>query len=407
MKRISVVYCGWGERWQLGTLADNGERILFEYHPEALAQGLELSPRHLKLSNAAYGDFPHHLDRLPGLISDSLPDGWGMLLMDRHFRRSGINPENISVLDRLAFVGDRAMGALTFEPHENISLEDGDIPLLEIAKEIEHFISGDGEESLKKLAILGGSPHGARPKAMVLYDERSNNINAGTNATGTPWLVKFPAQYEHKEVCAVEYLYSQLAVQAGIEMPPARYFDLGAGLSAFAVKRFDRQDNLRVPTHTLAGLLHANFRIPSVDYVTFLRATRFMTQSDEEVGKAYLRCVFNVAMHNRDDHSKNVSFLLNRDRRWKLSPGYDLTYSLGPGGQHQMSICGEGGNPGRAHLLDLAKQADVKAEFAKQTIDAVSHVASQFAAEAATLPIRKGTIKEIDSAVRKNLARLK
>lgn len=407
MKRLSVVYCGWGERWQLGTLADNGERILFEYHPEALAQGLELSPRYLKLSNIAYGDFPHHLDRLPGLISDSLPDGWGMLLMDRYFRHSGINPEGISVLDRLAFVGDRAMGALTFEPHENISLEEGDIPLLEIAREVEHFISVDGNESLKKLAILGGSPHGARPKAMVLYDERSNNMNAGTNTTGTPWLVKFPAQYEHKEVCVVEYLYSQLAARAGIEMPPARYFDLDVGLSAFAVKRFDRQDGLRVPTHTLAGLLHANFRIPSVDYVTFLRATRFMTQSDEEVGKAYLRCVFNVAMHNRDDHSKNVSFLLSRDRQWKLSPGYDLTFSLGPGGQHQMSICGEGGNPGRAHLLDLAKQADVKAEFAKQAIDAVSYVASQFAVEAAALPIRKGTVKEIDSAIRKNLARLK
>lgn len=406
MKRLSVIYCGWGEQWQLGTLADNGRVVLFEYHPEAITRGLELSPRHLKLNSVAYGDFPTYLDRLPGLISDSLPDGWGMLLMDKHFRRSGIDPERISILDRLAFIGDRAMGALVFEPHERISLEDGDIPLLEIAREVDHFISGDEEDSLRRLAFIGGSPHGARPKAMVLYDERSGSINAGVNASGVPWLVKFPAQHEHKEVCAIEYLYSQLAAQAGIEMPSTKYFDLDTKLSAFAVERFDRKDGLRVPTHTLAGLLHANFRIPSMDYVTFLRAVRFMTQSDEEVGKAYLRCVFNVVMHNRDDHSKNVSFLLSRDRQWKLSPGYDLTFSSGPGGEHQMSICGEGRNPGRSHLLDLARKANLKERLAEQAIDAVSHVASQFSAAADVLPIRKKTIKDLDAKIRQNLARL-
>ena len=110
MRRLSVHYCGWGEDWPLGTLAEDGHRLLFEYAPEALAQGLELSPLHLRLRAAAYGDFPEHQLRLPGLLADSLPDGWGLLLMDRLFRKQGLR--HPGALDRLAFIGERAMGAL-------------------------------------------------------------------------------------------------------------------------------------------------------------------------------------------------------------------------------------------------------------------------------------------------------
>ena len=116
MKKLRVVYAGWGEHWHLGTLADDGRNLLFEYSPAALAQGLELSPRFVKLRADAYGDFPAHLMRLPGFIADALPDGWGMLLMDRLLRKQGLDPHELSPLDRLAFLGRRTMGALMFEP---------------------------------------------------------------------------------------------------------------------------------------------------------------------------------------------------------------------------------------------------------------------------------------------------
>lgn len=406
MKKLVVLYQGWGESWPLGTLADNGRNLLFEYSPQALLQGLELSPRHLKLKSGAYGDFPLYLGRLPGLIADALPDGWGLLLMDKQFRRAGRSPASISVLDRLAFIGDRAMGALTFEPADAGGVLPQDLSLLTLAKEIKHVVAGEESDAFAQLVLMGGSPHGARPKVLVNYELESGRLSSDPKAEGMPWLIKFPAQNDHKEVCAVEALYAKLAGGCGIEMPLTRYFEINATLSAFGIARFDRHADMRVPIHTLAGLLHSDFRLPSVDYTTFLRATRFLTRDEREVKKAFLRCVFNVVMHNRDDHAKNVSFCLTPDRQWKLSPGYDLTFSSGPGGEHHMDICGEGNKPGRAHLLRLAKEADLGVDDANRAIEIVRAVAERFAEEAKAFPIRKASIKNIDELIKVNLRRL-
>ena len=147
MKRLAVHYCGWGEDWPLGLLADDGTTLLFEYAPEALAQGLELSPLHLKLRATAYGSFPPHLLRLPGLIADSLPDGWGLLLMDRLFRQQGLR--HPGPLDRLAFIGDRAMGALRFVPPAEPDAEQPDWNLLALAKESERALAGKAGAALR------------------------------------------------------------------------------------------------------------------------------------------------------------------------------------------------------------------------------------------------------------------
>lgn len=406
MKKLSILYCGWGESWQLGTLADNGKALLFEYSSEAIKQGLELSPRHLKLRTDAYGDFPVYLDRLPGLIADALPDGWGLLLMDKQFRRAGRKPASISALDRLAFIGDRAMGALVFGPADDGDIKPENLSLLVLAKEIKHVVAGEKSDALEQLALIGGSPHGARPKALVNYSPGAGIVSTVSTAAGIPWMVKFPAQHEHKEVCAIEDLYARLASECGIGMPRTRYFDISPSLAAFGIERFDRVNGMRVPIHTLAGLLHVNFRIPSVDYTTFLRATRFLTKDEREVRKAYLRCVFNVVMHNRDDHAKNVSFCLARDRQWKLSPGYDLTFSSGPGSEHQMDICGEGRNPGKAHLLRLAREAEVDMDYASDAITTVVAVAEKFAEAAKEYAIRRATIRFIDALIKGNLNRV-
>ncbi|TAK86127.1 MAG: type II toxin-antitoxin system HipA family toxin [Aquabacterium sp.] len=394
MRQLAVHYCGWGEDWPLGLLADDGGTLLFEYTPQALAQGLELSPLHLKLRAAAYGGFPPHQHRLPGLLADSLPDGWGLLLMDRLFRQQGLR--HPGPLDRLAFIGERAMGALRFVPAAQPDAEEPDWNLLALAQESERALAGNADDALRELALAGGSPQGARPKALVQYDAATGQVSTRAEAPGEPWLVKFPAQGEHKEACAIERMYADLARDCGLEMPASAWFDLSPKLAAFGVARFDREQGLRVPMHSLAGLLHADFRLPgSADYTTLLRATRLLTRDEREVHKAYERAVFNVLFHNRDDHPKNFAWRLGRDRRWRLAPAFDLSFSDGPRGQHHMDVCGEADAVGRAHLLRLAAEGGVAVKVAEKVIGRMLEQAEGVLQRAAGFAIRRGTVQRM------------
>lgn len=408
MKKLRVFYEGWGERWPLATLADDDRHLLFEYSAEALEKGLELSPRYLALRAQAYGGFPEYQMRLPGLVADSLPDGWGLMLMDRLFRKSGRAPAGLSPLERLAFIGARGMGALTFEPADPLALPREDVQLLELAQQAQAVIADKDTEALKALALMGGSPHGARPKVLVFHDPHTGHMSNQPFVGAGAWLVKFQAQAEHKEVCAVENLYADLARAYGLGIPATRYFDLDKKLAGFGIERFDVECGMRVPVHTLAGLLHANFRVPSaVDYTTFLRATRFLTRSQVEVNKAYERAVFNVMFNNRDDHAKNISFRLSRDRTWHLAPAYDLTYCAGPGGEHQMDVCGEGWSITRNHMMDLAKQGDVPVGFAENSLERAISLVDELPMMAKNHLIRQTTLRTIRSAVEGNRARLR
>lgn len=408
MKKLAVYYCGWGEDWSLGTLADDGRALLFEYSPEALAQQLELSPLHLKLRAAAYGGFPDFQLGLPGLIADSLPDGWGLLLMDRLFRRQGVRYPG--PLERLAFIGGRGMGALRFVPAEG--LEGGREPdwsLLALAQESERALAGEAGVALRELALTGGSPQGARPKALVQYEASRDQVSTRPDAPGMPWLVKFPGHGEHKEVCVIEQLYAELARDCGLDVPDSTWFDLSPTLAAFGVARFDRELGLRVPVHSLAGLLQVDFRIPgSADYTAFLRATRFLTRDEREVQKAYARAVFNVLFYNRDDHPKNFAWRLGEDRRWRLAPAFDLTFSDGPRGQHHMDICGEGDAIERSHLARLASEGGVPENVAEAVLDGMLEQAATFGQRVEAFPIRRATrqmmSREIDRS-RKRLAK--
>ncbi len=408
MKKLAVIYQGWGERWPLGTLADNGAALLFEYSAEALRQGLELSPLHLALRKPAYGDFPAHQQRLPGLVYDALPDGWGLLLMDRWFRKTGRNAATLSPLERLAFIGDRALGALSFEPADDTPLAAQDVELLALAQAAQVLISGKDSETLRQLALMGGSPQGARPKVLVQYEPGTGQVSTASSAQGQPWLMKFQAQGEHKEVCAIEALYACLARACGLEMPATGYLDLAPKLACFGIARFDMEAGQRVPVHTLAAALHANFRLPSsVDYTTFLRVTRLFTRDECEVEKAFERAVFNMVFNNRDDHGKNFSFRLGRDRRWTLAPCYDLSFNEGPGGEHQMDFCGEGRAPAREHLLRLAHQGGVAPRFATATLERITDVARTFNTLAGEHPIRSRTLRTLRAAIEQNCRRLK
>lgn len=407
MKKLSVYYSGWGEHWHLGDLADNGVSLLFEYTPEALKKGLELSPLNLALRSEAYGDFPTYQGRLPGLIADCLPDGWGLLLMDRVLKKRGLGLSEISSLDRLAYLGDRAIGALTFVPASNDKSELVDFTLKQLAQEVNKIIADEPSKALAKIAEIGGSPHGARPKVLVRLDSKTNAISTDDKASGAPWLMKFPRENEHKEVCAIEYLYSELAKKCGIQMQATQHFDLGKKLAAFGTERFDRANTHRIPLHTAAGALNSNFRIPSVDYLSLLRLTRLMTKDQREVEKAFLQCVFNVVFNNRDDHAKNFSFLLDANKNWKLSPAYDLTFSSGPGGEHQMDVYGEGKNPSKDHLLKLAEKTDIDKKTALLQMEKVCRVAEKFKKYAMKEDIRAETISEMDKAIQAHRKKLR
>jgi serine/threonine-protein kinase HipA len=406
MKRIDVHFQGWGQNWQLGTLAEAGPHLLFEYSSNALQKGIQFSPIHLPLRQQAYGDFPDFQFRLPGMIADCLPDGWGLMLMDRLFRRMGKDPGRVSPLQRLAVIGDRAMGAYTFQPADAVELAPADIQLLELAAEVQKVVDDQDSAALRELLLVGGSPQGARPKALVQFDPTTGRVSTLPDAPGSPWLVKFPGRGEHKEVCAIEHLYASLARQCGLDMPRTNYFDLGKAGAAFGIERFDREGRNRVPVHGLAGALHVDFRIPNTSYQTLLRATRALTHSEREVQKAFERCVFNVVFNNRDDHAKNFSFRMNESFVWQLAPCYDLTYCEGPNGYHQMDVEGEALYPGLAQLLQLAVTNSLKETWARRTIERFVAVASQFPAMASDYPIRKGTRVDIARAITGNCARL-
>ena len=407
MKKLNVNYAGWGERFTLGVLADNGRDILFEYTPEALKRGVEVSPFKMPLRKQAYGNHPDHQLRLPGLVSDALPDGWGMLVMDRLFRKQGRKPSEVSPLDRLGFIGENAMGALTFEPSELDALPSEDVHLLDLAKDIRLvFEDDDSEVLLQKLVLMGGSPHGVRPKVLVNFDKNTNLISTADSGRGIPMLVKFPAQNDHKEACAIEALYCRLAHASGINVPAYHYFDLSKEMSAFGIERFDRVNGMRIPMHTAAGAAHVDFRIPQLDYTSLLRLTKLMTKDTREVIHAFERCVFNVVFNNRDDHSKNFSFLMDKNGQWTFSPAYDLTYSSGPNGEHQMDICGEARLPGRKQLLELAAKTDIKQNVAADRIDQIATVSENLREFIGELPIRKQTLKLIENAVAANRERL-
>lgn len=406
VKKIEVWYQGWGENLHLGTLAHGGRDVLFEYSVTAQQRQLQLSPLNLPLRRQAFTGFPLYQEQLPGVFADSLPDGWGRRLMDRCFIKANRALATISPLDRLAFIHDRAMGAFVFVPEDSLSEDPQYNALLALAQGAQLVLAGQDTSTLQQLALTGGSPHGARPKVLVQVDLSSHTVSTVPTAPGSPWLVKFQAQNEAKEVCAIEALYAELARQCLLEMPATAYFDLDANLAGFGIERFDRKMGMRVFALSLAGLLDHNFREPTLDYRDFLRATRYLTQDEQEVAKAFERCVFNVVFHNRDDHSKNFAYLLDANGAWKLAPCFDLTYNTGLNWEHQMTVMGEGLRPGKGELLKLAHDANLNQNWAMTTIERYAAVAGTFKALAADYAISAASVKLIAAEIDINRKRM-
>lgn len=375
-------------RVRVGRLGMHGRQVLFEYDSEFAARGPDVSPLKLPRRTGVIALREPAFEHLPGVFADSLPDGWGRLLLDRLARRRGLRPEWLTPLDRLAHVGSDGIGALVYAPELLKDTDESPVDLDEIADASQGILTSDSDLLLDELRRIGGSPQGARPKALIQLHTTSGQLSSSQADLGPGWqhwLVKFAAAGEGADVGAVEFAYAQMAVAAGLVMPEVKLLPSRHGPGYFASRRFDRDGTRRTHAATAAGLLHADFGLPSLDYLDLTRLTLHLTRDQREAERMVRLAIFNVFAHNRDDHAKQFTFLMNPVGQWRLAPAYDLTFSTGPGGEHSTSLAGEGRAPALQHLQKVAAVAGLDPRefraFAEQTAEAVGRW-NEFAREA-------------------------
>jgi serine/threonine-protein kinase HipA len=364
---LLTVYLDARERRKVGRLALKNRQVLFEYDAAFIASGIEISPIKLPLKSGVFPCPDMVFDGIHGVFNDSLPDGWGRLLLDRTVEKRGISRRQLNALDRLAYVGQHGMGALSYEPDfSHLSADDVPLSLDRLAEESAIVLAGRNEEVFEELLRLNGSSAGARPKIVAQVSADRKMIIHGQPKLRDGfehWMIKFPSSQDTRDAGAVEYAYSLMAKEAGVDMPQTHLFRVkaqGKAQGYYGTKRFDRQGDRRIHMHSLGGLIHADHRNASLDYDTILRVVLVLTKNIVEQEKAYALACFNVLAHNRDDHAKNFSFLLNENREWIFAPAYDLTYSYGPGGEQSTMVMGEGKNPSAEHLRALGEKHGLK-----------------------------------------------
>ena len=402
VKTVNVFLNSNNVKTAVGRLAYVDGLIYFEYDTNFLNSGIELSPYKLPLKSGVHLCDDNLFEGLYGLFADSLPDGWGRLLLDRHLIKQGKRYEEITALDRLSYIGNYGIGALSYEPVVNeIDILEESIVLDDLANSSQKVLEGSSEEMIDTLLTLGGSSSGARPKAVIQLDRTKQNIIHGAQVLKPGYehyLVKFASSHDTKEIGAIEYVYSLMAKDAKIEMPDTLLLK-GTKGKYFATKRFDRVEDRRVHIHSVAGLTHSDFRMPVLDYDDLLALTLHLTKDVNEQLKMFRLAVFNLFSHNRDDHAKNFSFILDEENQWKLSPAYDLTFSYGPGEEHSTTYLGEGRKPARAHLLKLADKHQIKE--AKLIIDEVEAVVLDFKRYAKSVNLSTESIQVINDVLKK------
>lgn len=385
----------------------------FEMDPAFLRLRINPSPLRLETRTGLQPAPPNPFEGLHGLFNDSLPDGWGRYLMDRAFRQRGLDLDAVTPLHRLALVGARAMGALSYTP------DSGDpdphvapLDLPAIGLEATRQYLGSASELLDSLVRHASPSGGARPKILIGINEADGS--AVTGADDLPegfshWLAKFPTGMSaiDRSAGAVEYLYSRMARAAGINMAETRLLPGNKDNAYFITRRFDRRSgNLRRHIHSVAGLVHSDFRTPDSDYLELLKLSDWLTRSHAEKTELFRRMVFNVVAGNRDDHTKNFAFEMKPGGEWVSTPAYDLTYNPGLAGHHSMTIQGKGRGFVRDDLLKLAHTASIPRAAALRIIDEVSDAFSAWAKDAPAYPIPKERTGDIQRHIDRQRARL-
>lgn len=334
INQIEVIY----HNRLVGRLALTKDNLCaFEYSSEWQNSGFSISPFELPLRSGVFIAKSRPFDGGFGVFDDCLPDGWGLLILDRYLQQNGINPRALSLLDRLALVGSTGRGALEFRPDKSVTSEQDYSDFEELALEAERILSSDdyAGKGIDEFQYRGGSPGGARPKIFTRHENKE-------------WLVKFRAKHDPQNIGALEYEYSLLAKKCGIEMPETRLFED----KYFGVERFDRIKDEKLHVVSVAGLIGADYRLPSIDYYHIFQICTALTHNIAELWKVYRLMAFNFLISNKDDHAKNFAFIY-RDGEWHLAPAYDLLPSDGINGFHTTSI-NNSIRPTKNDIIDLA-----------------------------------------------------
>jgi serine/threonine-protein kinase HipA len=312
-----------------------------------------------------------NFDGLHGFLSDSLPDAWGQMLMKRKLEKQGVRIEALSAVDRLALVGRTGRGALVYQPATTPPGDVGMIDLDALAEESRVLLLGEDPGQIDTLARLGGASGGARPK-VHLGIRPDGTLGREGDVGHEDWIVKFRATVDPIDIGPVEEAYARMARAAGITMAKSLLLPAQQGPGYFTTRRFDRPaPGRRLHMISLAGALEARADMPSIDYDVFLRATMAITRHAADVEEAFRRMVFNILAHNRDDHTRQHSFLQDETGEWRLAPAYDLTFSNGPGGEHYLAIEGDGRAPTRAHVTRLGRRHGLSDRTTAAIIDQV------------------------------------
>ena len=401
IKKIIVSIQFSAEEIEVGEWVSDKKLIYFKYYPSFIKRGLEISPIKLRLNNDINTANETPFEGLFGVFADSLPDGWGKLLLDRALAARGISIGDTTVLDRLAYVGSRGMGALVYRPEMQMeSLSQFKIELDKIAKATHKIMAGTPTEVLDELFKLGGSSGGARPKILVGYNPKTEHLVGNNNILPQDyehWLIKFPSSSDSPDIANIEYAYHKMAIHAGINMSVSKLFKGQSGKMYFGTKRFDRIGNNRVHLHSAAGIMHDNFRMSALDYGHLMDFAFKLEKNTAAYEKILRIAAFNVFANNRDDHSKNFSFLMDANGKWQLAPAYDLTFSYSGHGMHSTMIMGESANPTKKHLMELANYFRVK--NADTIIDHVQNVVNQWRVYAKLSNVSKTSTNSIQKII--------
>jgi serine/threonine-protein kinase HipA len=417
----------WGRTIGAASLEAGDDVVAFEYDPAFVGSGIEIAPLTMPLSRRVY-TFPE-LPRgtfhgLPGLLADSLPDRFGNALIDAWLATQGLSAEAFSAIDRLCYTGRRGMGALEFlpllGPRARKSKRLQVSKLVDLAAQVlaqrqqlkVSFTAPEEAQALREILQVGTSAGGARAKAIIAWNPSTNEVRSGQIAAGEGfeyWLLKFDGVAGNKDkeledpkgYGRIEYAYSRMAGEAGINMNPCRLFEEN-GRSHFMTRRFDRQENgAKLHMQSLCGLAHYDFNMAGAyAYEQALFMIRRLGLPMSAVEEQFRRMTFNIIARNQDDHVKNIAFLMDKTGQWSLSPAFDVTYSYNPSGDwtasHQMTLNGKRDHFRMDDFNACARAAAMKRGRAKAIVKQVMATVSRwrdFADEAGVPPSWRDAIQ--------------
>lgn len=432
MNNTAEVYL-WGTRIGIIHQETSKAYATFEYDKDFINSGIELSPLRMPLSNNLY-EFPALVSEpfygLPGLVADSLPDRFGNAVIEQWLVNIGKSLSDFTAIDRLCYTGKRGMGALEYVPAStDIKDIDEDINVREMVKFASDVLNERKSISLKandnltysQLVQVGSSAGGARAKALIAWNESTNEVRSGQTQLGAGfdyWLMKFDnvskngdhGLEDKPEYTLIEYAYYLMAKSAGITMNECRIYN-SEGDHHFMTKRFDRENGRKLHMQSLGALAHISYQEPGV--CGYELAAMYMKEigiSYKQIEQFYRRMVFNCLAVNQDDHVKNISFIMDRNGKWILSPAYDITFSYNPTNKwlraHQMTVNGKTTDIVLSDFLQAGAKMGIKEKRCKDIISEVGNTVNSFEIFAEKVGIKEMTTDYIKSVIATNSVKI-